>query len=113
MEMETKHTLEPKQKAILDNLPDEDLLLDMAELFKVFGDSSRIRIVSVLCVTPSCVKDIADVLNMSISAVSHQLRILRTNKLVKSRKNGKEVIYSLDDDHVRTLFDIAREHLLE
>ena len=94
-------------------MPAEDLLLDIAELFKVFGDSSRIKIISALGIRELCVNDIATVLNMTVSAVSHQLRILRTNKLVKAKKLGKEVYYSLDDDHVKLLFDLARAHLEE
>lgn len=94
-------------------MPAEDLLLDIAELFKVFGDSSRIKIISALGIRELCVNDIATVLNMTVSAVSHQLRILRTNKLVKAKKMGKEVYYSLDDDHVKLLFDLARAHLEE
>ncbi|MBQ4444109.1 MAG: helix-turn-helix transcriptional regulator [Clostridia bacterium] len=94
-------------------LPDEDLLLDIAELFKVFGDSSRIKIISALGLKELCVNDIAELLDMTVSAVSHQLRILRTNKLVKYWKVGKEVYYSLDDDHVKMLFDMAKAHLEE
>lgn len=94
-------------------MPDEDLLLDIAELFKVFGDSSRIRIISALGLSELCVNDIAALLNMTVSAVSHQLRILRTNKLVRARKQGKEVYYCLDDDHVKSLFDVAKAHVEE
>ena len=94
-------------------MPAEDLLLDIAELFKVFGDSSRIKIVSALGIKELCVNDIAALLNMTVSAVSHQLRILRTNKLVKAKKQGKEVYYSLDDEHVKLLFDVAKAHLEE
>ena len=94
-------------------MPEEDLLLDVAELFKVFGDSSRIKIISALRISELRVNDLASVLNMTVSAVSHQLRILRTNKLVKAKKVGKEVYYSLDDEHVETLFDLARDHLTE
>ena len=100
-------------KNLAANMPEEDLLLDIAELFKVFGDSSRIKIISALGLSELCVNDIATLLNMTVSAVSHQLRILRTNKLVKAKKVGKEVYYSLDDDHVKLLFDMAKAHLEE
>ena len=98
---------------IVDAMPDEDLLLDVADLFKVFGDSSRVKIISALGIRELCVNDIATVLNMTVSAVSHQLRILRTYMLVKSRKEGKEVYYSLDDEHVKMLFDVAKAHIEE
>ena len=100
-------------KDIASKMPEEDLLLDVAELFKVFGDSSRIKIISAMSISELRVNDIAAVLNMTVSAVSHQLRILRTNKLVKAKKSGKEVYYSLDDEHVKMLFDMARAHLEE
>lgn len=119
VEKREDHNQEPQESRVQDMaslscaMPCEDLLLDMAELFKVFGDSSRIKIISALGLKEMCVNDIAGLLTMTVSAVSHQLRILRTNKLVKSRKVGKEVYYSLDDDHVKLLFDVARAHLEE
>lgn len=94
-------------------MPDEDLLYDAAELFKVFGDSTRTRILSALFVEELCVCDIAQILDMTMSAVSHQLRILRQTKIVKSRKSGKEVFYSLDDDHISKIYKMALEHLAE
>lgn len=94
-------------------LPDEDLLADVAELFKVFGDSTRTRILSALFVSELCVCDIATLLNMTKSAVSHQLRILRQTKVVKNRKQGKEVYYSLDDEHISKIYKMALEHLTE
>ena len=94
-------------------LPEEDKLCDLADLFKVFGDSTRIKILSCLKVSELCVNDIAQSLNMTISAVSHQLRILKTNKLIKSRKQGKEVYYSLDDDHVERIIDCGLDHINE
>ncbi|MBP5308230.1 MAG: helix-turn-helix transcriptional regulator [Clostridia bacterium] len=94
-------------------LPDEDLLADVAELFKVFGDSTRTRILSALFGAELCVCDIASLLNMTKSAVSHQLRILRQTKIVKNRKHGKEVYYSLDDDHIAKIYKTALEHLTE
>ena len=94
-------------------MPDECELLEVAELFKVFGDSTRSKIVSALFVSPLCVCDIAEVLQMTTSAVSHQLRILRQANLVKYKKTGKEIIYSLDDEHVYKIFEMAKAHLEE
>lgn len=94
-------------------LPDEEILADVAELFKVFGDTTRTRILSALFVSELCVCDIARILGMTKSAVSHQLRILRQTKIVKYRKSGKEVIYSLDDGHIAEIFKTALEHLKE
>ena len=94
-------------------LPDEDELYDLAELFKVFGDSTRIRILFVLFEAEVCVCDLAQVLNMTQSAISHQLRILKQSKLVKSRREGKSVFYSLADSHVRTIIAQGREHITE
>lgn len=94
-------------------MPDEDTLLNIAELFKVFGDSTRTRILSALSVDEMCVCDISALLNMSMSAVSHQLRILRQTKIVKSRRRGKEIVYSLDDEHISQLYKLALEHLSE
>lgn len=94
-------------------LPNDETLCDIAELFKVFGDSTRAKILSCLEIKNLCVCDIANSVGMTISAVSHQLRILKNAKLVKATKSGKEVIYSLDDDHVSKIFDFALEHLNE
>ena len=94
-------------------MPDEDELYDLAELFKVFGDSTRIRILYVLFESEACVCDIATALNMNQSAISHQLRVLKQAKLVKGRKDGKAVYYSLDDDHVRKIYEIGKEHIEE
>ncbi len=94
-------------------MPDDDLLVDAAELFKVFGDSTRTKILSALFTSELCVCDIAEILGMSMSAVSHQLRILRQTKIVKSRKKGKEVFYSLDDEHISEIYRIALIHLSE
>lgn len=94
-------------------MPDEDELYDLAELFKVFGDSTRIRILYVLFEAEVCVCDLAQALNMTQSAISHQLKILKQNKLVKSRRDGKSVFYSLADNHVRTIIAQGREHIEE
>lgn len=95
------------------SMPDEDLLADIAELFKVFGDSTRTKILAALSVSEMCVACISEVLGMSVSAVSHQLRILRQSKLVKTRRDGKEIYYSPDDDHIGKIFEMALEHVKE
>ena len=100
-------------RIVNETLPDETELYDLAELFKVFGDSTRIRILFVLFEAEVCVCDLAKALNMTQSAISHQLRILKQNKLVKNRREGKSIFYSLADDHVRTIISMGREHILE
>lgn len=100
-------------KAVNEKMPEEDRLYDLAELFKVFGDSTRIRILYVLFEAELCVCDIAQTLNMTQSAISHQLKILKQSRLVKNRREGKQVFYSLADDHVRTIIDQGREHVEE
>ena len=100
-------------KTVNEKMPDEEELYDLAELFKVFGDSTRIRILFVLFEAELCVCDLAEALHMTQSAVSHQLRILKQNKLVKSRREGKSVFYSLADGHVRTIIEQGREHIEE
>ncbi len=95
------------------HMPDEDLLIDLAELYRVFGDSTRIRILYALFESEMCVCDIAQVLGMSISAISHQLRVLKQARLVKYRREGKTVFYSLADDHVRSIIDQGLEHVEE
>ena len=100
-------------KKVLDQHPDDEILYDLAELFKVFGDSTRIKILYSLFETELCVYDIARLLNLSQSSVSHQLRILKTSKLVKFRREGKSVFYSLDDDHVREIISMGMEHVEE
>lgn len=94
-------------------MPSEDALIDLSELFKIFGDSTRIKILYALLGTELCVCDIASLLSMTVSAISHQLRILRAAKLVVFRREGKTVFYSLADDHVRTILDMGMEHILE
>ena len=98
---------------VSEKLPCEEHLLDLAELFKVFGDSTRIRILFVLFEAEVCVCDLAEALGMTQSAVSHQLGILKRSKLVKSRREGKSVFYSLADDHVRTIISQGMEHIGE
>ena len=94
-------------------LPDEDTLYDLSELFRIFGDSTRIRILYVLFEAEMCVCDIAQLLGMTQSAISHQLRALKNARLVKSRRDGKTVFYSLADDHVKTIIDQGIEHVKE
>ena len=95
------------------DMPDEELLYDLAELYKVFGDSTRIRILYVLFEAEMCVCDIAQVLSMTTSAISHQLKVLKQAHLVKYRREGKTVFYSLSDDHVRSILDQGLEHTSE
>ena len=94
-------------------MPDENVTADLSDFFKVFGDSSRMRILFALDRRELCVCDLSAALGMTKSAVSHQLRFLRTNHLVASRRSGKNIFYSLADDHVRDIIEIAVEHLSE
>ena len=94
-------------------LPDEDMLYDLTELFRIFGDSTRIRILYVLSASEMCVCDIAALLGMTQSAISHQLRALKSARLVKARREGKTVFYSLADSHVRTIIDQGLDHVCE
>ena len=95
------------------NMPDEEVLYDLAELFKIFGDSTRIKILYVLNESEMCVCDIAQLLGMTQSAISHQLRSLKQSKLVKARREGKTVFYALADDHVHTILSHGMEHVAE
>ena len=95
------------------DMPEEELLYDLAELFRIFADSTRIKILYVLFEAEMCVCDIAELLGMTQSAISHQLRLLKQAKLVKFRREGKTVFYSLADDHVRTIIGMGMEHLCE
>lgn len=95
------------------NLPEDTALLQLADLFKVFGDGTRIRILYVLLEAEVCVCDLATLLGMTQSAVSHQLRILKQARLIKARRDGKTVFYSLADDHVATLLRQGMEHICE
>lgn len=98
---------------VLDRLPDEEELYDLAELFKVFSDSTRIRILSVLSCEEMCVCGIAQLLGMTQSAISHQLRVLKQSRLVKFRREGKTVYYSLADAHVSSIIQQGLEHIEE
>lgn len=110
---EESHVHKTEVEAVKSKMYDDDLIYDLAELFKVFGDSTRAKILSCLELGELCVCDICECLNMNKSAISHQLRILRQAKLVKARKKGKEVLYSLDDEHVSKIFECGIEHLQE
>ena len=110
---DTVETHEELLKIVDETMPDETELDSLAELFKVFGDPTRIRILFVLFETEVCVCDLAKALNMTQSAVSHQLRFLKQSRLVKNRREGKSIFYSLADNHVRTMIAQGREHILE
>ena len=116
-DMEEKTTYmtinEETAEEIENKMPEESELYDLADLFKVFGDSTRIKILYVLFENEMCVDDIASILNMTQSAISHQLRILKQNRLVKFRKEGKTVLYTLADEHVFTILSQGIEHVEE
>ncbi len=95
------------------DMPDVEVLYDFAELFKIFGDSTRIRILYVLFEQEMCVCDIAELLHMTQSAISHQLRVLKQSRLVKYRRDGKTVFYSLADEHVRLIINQGLHHIEE
>ena len=107
------HVHEDLVAQVQEALPPEEHLYDLAELFKVFGDSTRIKILYVLFESEMCVCDIARLLSMSQSAISHHLKLLKQSKLVNFRKEGKSVVYFLADDHVRTVLDQGMEHVQE
>lgn len=92
---------------------DIEILLDLADLFKVFGDSTRLRIMVAISKNEMSVLHIAQILNMEQSTISHQLRVLRQNKLVRVRREGKQIYYSLDDDHVKEIIEMGLDHILE
>ncbi len=94
-------------------MPDDEKIFDLAELFKIFGDSTRMKILFVLFEAEVCTCDLAVVLNMTASAISHQLNVLKRTKLVKCRREGKAVFYSLADEHVRSIISMAVEHIEE
>lgn len=100
-------------KMVGKKMPDEEILYDLAELFKVFGDTTRVRILCALFESEMCVCDISILLGMSQSSISHQLRVLKSAKLVKNRKEGKVVYYSLDDEHIKHIFEQGLEHISE
>jgi DNA-binding transcriptional ArsR family regulator len=108
-----KHMEEVKLDQIKKNLLGNDTVRALADTFKILGDSTRIKILSCLELSPLCVTDISEVIGMSKSAVSHQLRLLKQMKLIKFEKSGREAIYSLDDEHVSKIFQCALEHVNE
>ena len=110
---ESREIHEELLRTVREKLPPEEQLYELAELFKVFGDSTRMRILFVLFEAEVCVCDLAEALNMTVSAISHQLRILKQSKLVKSEKIGRSVFYALADEHVRSIVQQGMEHVLE
>ncbi len=110
---EYMHAHEDIVKAVNEKMIDENALYDLADLFKIFGDTTRIKILYVLSEHSMCVCDIATLLNISVSAVSHQLKILKTAKLVRHKREGKTVFYSLSDSHVKTIINNGLEHINE
>ena len=102
-----------KIEKIKKEMIDEDVIFDMAELFKVFGDSTRMKIISALLQDELCVGEIAEITNSTQSAISHQLRVLKQAKLVKFKKVGKTVYYSLDDDHIYQIYKLVKDHIEE
>ncbi len=97
----------------MQTMPDKQTLEQIAELFKAFGDSTRVRILALLLNEELCVGDIAERLEMTQSAISHQLRLLKQIHLIKFRREGKNILYSLADDHVRTILKMGLEHVME
>lgn len=110
---ELVHVHEDIIKRVDRTMPDDETLYDLADLFRIFADSTRIKILYVLFESEMCVCDIAQLLGMTQSAISHQLRSLKQSKLVKYRREGKTVFYSLADDHVVTILAQGMEHIEE
>lgn len=104
---------EDNVKKAINELPDDELIADMSDMFKIFGDQTRVKILMALESAELCVCDIAAVMNMSQSAISHQLRVLKQSNIVKTRREGKVVYYSISDDHVKEIFDMAMVHVQE
>ena len=113
MQCECTHEHPETVREVLAEMPDENVAADLSDFFKVFGDSSRMRILFALDRRELCVCDLSAALGTTISAISHQLRLLRANHLITSRREGKNVFYRLADDHVRDIIEIAVEHLAE
>lgn len=99
--------------SVRERLPDEEVLYDLAELYKIFGDTTRVKLLCILFEGEMCVQHLAELLQVSQSAVSHQLRILKGARLVKYRRDGKTVYYTLADDHVREIIGCGMEHITE
>ena len=104
---------EDNVKKAINTLPDDELIADLSDMFKIFGDQTRVKILMALESGELCVCDIAAVMDMSQSAISHQLRVLKQSNIVKTRRQGKVVYYSISDDHVKEIFDIAIVHVQE
>lgn len=109
----TEHHHDALLPQVQAHMPTEDSLYELADLYKVFGDSTRIKLLYTLFETELCVCDIAQLLGMSMSAISHQLRVLKQAKLVKFRREGRSVLYALADDHVKTILGQGMEHINE
>lgn len=109
----TLHVHEEIVKKVKAVIPKEERLYELADFFKVFGDATRIKILQALLISEMCVCDISILLQVSQSAVSHQLKTLRSSKLVKFRKEGKTVFYALNDDHIKTIIDMGLQHISE
>lgn len=113
LECETIQVHSDVVNEVTHNMPDDEMLYDLAEFFKVFADSTRIKIIYALSKSEMCVCDISEILNVSQSAVSHQLRMLKQMKLVKYRREGKSIFYSLSDEHIEDIFNKGMEHICE
>lgn len=100
-------------RRVREKMPEEEPVYEVSELFRVFGDSTRARIICALNLEEMCVCDLSVLLNMTQSAISHQLRVLKASRIVKSRKAGRVVYYSLDDDHIGKIFAMAFDHVME
>lgn len=107
------HVHEDIVKQVKDEMPDEESLYDLADFFKVFADSTRIKILYVLLCSEMCVCDLAQILNMTQSAISHQLRTLKQMDLVRNRREGKTIFYSLADNHIKAILNQGMEHINE
>ncbi|MBO5291612.1 MAG: helix-turn-helix transcriptional regulator [Lachnospiraceae bacterium] len=107
------HVHEETVEKVNAKMPDEEQLYDLADFFKVFADSTRIKILYVLLCSEMCVCDLAQILNMSQSAISHQLRTLKQMDLVRNRREGKTVFYSLSDGHIKTILSQGLDHIEE
>ena len=110
---EERHHHESNIQAAVQKMPTDDELFDLAETFKIFGDSTRIRIICALLSGEMCVCDLSDLLGISQSAISHQLRLLRASRLVKNRRDGKSIYYSLDDQHIYSIISQGLKHIRE
>ncbi len=106
--MHGKEALELKKQ-----IPDEDIVVELSDFFKLFGDSTRIKILSILIKHEACVSALVDLLDMKQSAISHQLKILKAYRIVKTRKENKYVFYSLDDEHIERIYNMGLEHVYE